>query len=128
MSIYIYDEDRGISCTSEGFQRYACMRLNGKGTRLKRWEILEKAKKVVMGDRETAYGSPEDNFATIAKLWGVYLGTAIEPEDVATMMILLKVARIRGGQAKDDNWIDIAGYAACGGECQGRREAEKDEA
>lgn len=32
------------------------------------------------------------------------------------MMILLKVARIGSGSRSRDNWIDVAGYAACGGE------------
>lgn len=32
------------------------------------------------------------------------------------MMILLKTARIAGGSEKADNFIDIAGYAACAGE------------
>lgn len=39
--------------------------------------------------------------------------------DVANMMILLKIARGANGKPKEDNWIDIAGYAACGGELQG---------
>ena len=38
--------------------------------------------------------------------------------DVANMMILLKIARGAIGKPKADNWIDIAGYAACGGELQ----------
>ena len=88
---------------------------------MNREEILEKAKSIVTGERENAYGSPEDNFTTIAELWSMFLGVRIDSEDVATMMILLKVARIRGGQAKADNWIDIAGYAACGGEIQEKR-------
>ena len=32
------------------------------------------------------------------------------------MMILLKVARIKSNNSKEDSFIDIAGYAACGGE------------
>jgi hypothetical protein len=32
------------------------------------------------------------------------------------MLALLKVARIRSNPKHADNWIDIAGYAACGGE------------
>lgn len=87
---------------------------------MNREEILEKAKAIVTGERESAYGSPEDNFATIAELWSVFLDIGLDSEDVATMMILLKVARIRGGQAKADNWVDVAGYAACGGEIQSR--------
>lgn len=44
------------------------------------------------------------------------------PEDVAAMMALLKIARIASGHAKADNWVDLAGYAACGGEIEERRE------
>ena len=38
--------------------------------------------------------------------------------DVAVMMILLKIARVASSK-KSDNWVDIAGYAACGGEIDG---------
>lgn len=84
-------------------------------------EILDKAKEIVTGDRQNAYGEVEDNFGRIARLWAEYLNegnTSIEldAEDVACMMILLKIARIKSGHHKDDNWIDIAGYSACGGE------------
>ena len=87
-------------------------------------EILDTAKKCVCGDREQDYGSPESNFQTIADLWAVYLqgcGVAIdflEPHNVAAMLALLKIARIASGHAKADNWVDLAGYAACGGEIQ----------
>ena len=33
------------------------------------------------------------------------------------MMALLKIARIKGDRATDDSFVDLAGYAACGGEC-----------
>ena len=39
----------------------------------KRAEILEAAKKCVCGDREQDYGSPENNFNTIASLWNTYI-------------------------------------------------------
>jgi hypothetical protein len=87
---------------------------------MKRKEILDQAIKCVCQDRENEYGSPEDNFRTIAELWGVYLGYRIEPgidaEDVAMMMCLLKIARIATGEPKADNYIDLAGYSACAGE------------
>ena len=35
----------------------------------------------------------------------------------AMMMALLKIARIAGGSGTRDSFIDLAGYAACGGEC-----------
>ena len=83
-----------------------------------RKEILEAARQCVCGDREEDYGSPEDNFARIAGLWSAYLGVPIKVRDVASMLALLKIGRIGGGQVKLDNWIDLAGYAACGGEIQ----------
>lgn len=44
----------------------------------------------------------------------------IVPEDVAALLALLKIARIATGHGKSDNWVDLAGYAACGGELQSR--------
>ena len=41
----------------------------------------------------------------------------IDATDVAMMMALLKIARIAGGAGTRDSFIDLAGYAACGGEC-----------
>ena len=37
-------------------------------------------------------------------------------KDVAVMMVLFKTARIATGTETDDCFVDIAGYAACGGE------------
>lgn len=83
-----------------------------------RKETLEKATQIVCNDREATYGSPEDNFKLISSLWGTYLGMEITSKDVAVMMILFKIARISTGNPKADNWIDLAGYAACGAELQ----------
>jgi hypothetical protein len=35
-------------------------------------------------------------------------------------MVLFKVARVATGHNKEDNWIDAAGYAACGGEIESK--------
>ena len=89
-------------------------------------EVLERAAECVSGDREQDYGSPEQNFKTISMLWSVYLQRTprsyISEVDVAAMLALLKIARIGSGNAKSDNWIDLAGYAACGGEIESRNE------
>lgn len=90
-----------------------------------RAETLEKAKDCVCGRRENEYGSPEDNFSTIADFWSIYLGTDISASDVSMMMALLKIARIRTGTATDDSYVDIAGYAACGAEINSNRNGEK---
>lgn len=92
-----------------------------------RKEILDKAAECVCGQREQDYGTPENNFETIGLFWGVYLRAAhpeltkvmavnhITSKDVAAMMGLLKVARIATGKS-EDSFVDLAGYAACGGE------------
>ena len=80
-----------------------------------RKQILEAAEKAVCGDRNHKYGEPEDNFTAIADAWTHYLGYPISAADVALMMILFKVARQKTG-SDIDNFVDIAGYAACGGE------------
>lgn len=96
--------------------------------KLTRADILRAAEKCVCGQRETDYGTPEDNFKAIAELWSAYLdrmsvgkygNTIVEAKDVAAMMALLKIARIAAGGGKADSWIDLAGYAACGAECEG---------
>ena len=83
---------------------------------MKRADILDKAKECVCGQREQDYGSPEDNFKQIAKLWTAYKNVSFTPGDVAMMMALLKIARIQSGTGTDDSFVDLAGYAACGGE------------
>lgn len=94
---------------------------------MKRAEILEAARVCVCGEREQDYGKLENNFETVGLLWGVYLRAAhpefakvmainhINAKDVAVMMGLLKVGRIATGN-KEDNFVDLAGYAACAGE------------
>lgn len=84
-----------------------------------RQEILDKAKECVCGQRQQDYGNPEDNFALIADLWTTYINKDdlyFTSKDVAMMMALLKVARIRTGKGTRDSYVDLAGYAACAGE------------
>lgn len=90
--------------------------------------VLETAIKTICQDRQDQYGNPENNFQTIAELWTTYLraadvikvhsDAAVMPHDVAAMMCLLKLARVATGSAKLDNWVDLAGYAALGGEME----------
>jgi len=79
-------------------------------------EVLDQASACVLRDRNVQHGAPEDTFERIAGLWSVYLGVKVKPHDAAAMLALLKIARIRSNPGNDDNWIDLAGYAACGGE------------
>lgn len=89
--------------------------------RMTKVKLLDAAKATV-ADRGTAYGGVEDNFGRIARLWSAHLlnrtGTifTFTPDDVAQMMVLLKVARLENQPNHLDSWTDIAGYAACGAE------------
>ena len=91
---------------------------------MNRLETLKAAAECVCGSREEDYGSPEDNFATIAALWTAYTGADVTPKDVAMMMALLKIARAKAG-SKPDTYVDLAGYAACGAEIS-EREQKRD--
>ena len=83
---------------------------------MKRAEILEAARQAVTVDRAATHGDAERTFERIADLWRAYLGVAVSPTDVALMLALLKIARAKGNPGHADNWVDLAGYAACGGE------------
>lgn len=86
-----------------------------------RGELLDEASALIHGDRNKTYGSPVENFENTAALWTVQLrnklkpGEKIEAAEVALLMIHLKLARTIN-QPKRDNFLDIAGYAACGWE------------
>lgn len=81
-----------------------------------RQEILKEAEKCVCGQREQDYGTPENNFATIAAFWSTYKGVRFTAHDVAMMMALLKVARIKNGGGTGDSYVDGCGYLSCAGE------------
>ena len=86
-----------------------------------RSNLLAEASHHVNGDRAEHYGEPADNFARIARLWTAYLNNRpadkpLTEADVALMQILGKAARLQHDQAHRDGWVDIAGYAATGGE------------
>ena len=91
-------------------------------------DILLKAQQCITVDRAATHGDAEDSFQTIADVWSWYLCNVgkddirllpddpLTPADVAMMMALLKVARICGNKTHEDNYVDLAGYAALAGE------------
>lgn len=56
--------------------------------------------------------NPEDNFAFIAQLWSTYTGRIYTAHDVAIMMALFKIARIKSGTGAEDSYTDACGYVA----------------
>lgn len=83
-------------------------------------DTLREADRIIHGERQDQYGSPEDSFALIAEYWTSYLcakfkknqDDSIEAADVAVMMALFKLARMSGQQWHRDNAVDACGYLA----------------
>ena len=85
--------------------------------------ILQQAKELVNNDREGTHGDARQNHEQIAEFWNIFLDKKLRPmanitaDDVAIMMILLKISRhTQGEKINIDNFVDMAGYAAIAGE------------
>lgn len=76
-----------------------------------RERILEEVKNIVCKDRNNQHGEPEDVFKDIAELWTWYLGKELSPPDVALMMCLFKLARIKSNPETLDSSTDLIGYS-----------------
>ena len=93
-------------------------------------EILEKTLKLVSGSRHDTHGDKVLNHENIARLWTAYLvnkfklNLVILPEDVASMMSLLKIARTQQGGFNLDDYIDASAYSAIAGEIANKRQLQ----
>lgn len=80
-----------------------------------RSSLLAEVDGLIHGERQSQYGSWEQNFQDIADIWNMQLRhkliTPVDPYDVANMMVAVKVAR-NANIAKHDNLADGAGYLA----------------
>ena len=83
---------------------------------MKREEILQKAESSVNGPRAKDYGDAYENHDRIAKIWSVILDKEITVSQVYQCMVAVKQARLIISPNHEDSWVDIAGYAALGGE------------
>ncbi|AQY55673.1 hypothetical protein PBI_HUFFY_72 [Gordonia phage Huffy] len=89
-------------------------------------EILAKADELVNGDRNKNYGDAKTNHQRIADMWSVILGKRVEAHEVAACMVALKLARLIETPDHLDSWVDMAGYAAIGGEIATEKPADPD--
>ena len=74
---------------------------------------FDQAAETIGHDRTEDYGDPAKSFERIADLWSAIVGAPITPQQVAHMMILLKVSRLQETPDHLDSYIDIVGYARC---------------
>lgn len=84
-----------------------------------RQELIDKVSAAVLQDRNKSYGDPESNFKNIADVWNWWFGgkasfvAPFTPLDVAHMMTLMKMARLKFNPTHFDSQVDAAGYQAC---------------
>lgn len=93
--------------------------------------MLHKAEELINGARQEDYGDKLQNFSQIAMLMQGYLapklaeGCKITPEDVAMLMICVKMARLAKSPNHVDSIMDIAGYAGCYDKLRSERRMNK---
>lgn len=85
--------------------------------------LLDQAGRVI-AQRRSTYGPPAEHFAkTVAAVNGIFAHKLREPltvADWAMIMILDKCARHQGRSKSSDTPVDLAGYAACLAEVEGK--------
>ncbi len=81
--------------------------------------ILDTASEIVAGDREQTYGDPGRNLRAIAGMWTEWLRARgflpsdldqLTTDDVAAMMVMLKLARLANDPRHRDSQVDACGY------------------
>jgi hypothetical protein len=78
-------------------------------------EILQSATDTI-SQRGLTYGHPAHNLQHTAMLISAYLQTPIHDYQVAGIMVLVKLARTNESAQLLDTWVDMASYAALGGQ------------
>jgi len=80
-------------------------------------KLLENAISLIHGQRAKDYGDAGDSFQRMADLVNPILRNSsgnLTAQDMALVMIQVKVARLVESPDHEDSWTDIAGYAALG--------------
>lgn len=95
--------------------------------------ILQQAEHLINGQRQKDYGDKLTNFTQIAMGMEMVLADKLLPtatitaEDVALLMIQVKIARLAKSPEHQDSQIDIAGYIGCLSLLQEERQASLNE-
>lgn len=78
--------------------------------------LASEAVATMMGPRMTTHGDPTVTLGRIAAMWSGYIGTDISTADVAQMMVLVKIARSKGGYDRD-HYLDAIAYSLLAESC-----------
>jgi len=86
---------------------------------------------VAVNSRGRQYGAPEENFTRLAAVWTALtvdrLDVEFDAHWVAIFLAALKLVRVAEDPSHQDSWVDLAGYAACGGEIAINHESKESE-
>jgi hypothetical protein len=87
-----------------------------------RAELLREAERLVTGDRNNSYGPPHQDFQHTADmltaLGFTQNGEPVQAHHVAMILMCVKLSRLSWSPDKEDSWVDLGGYAACGWEAR----------
>lgn len=85
-----------------------------------RGDILRTADKLTHGDRNAAYGDPVDNYRHTAAIANAIVGPLTGPitaQQMALLMVAVKLARLAKNTEHKDSYIDAAAYLGIAYEC-----------
>ena len=87
---------------------------------MNRKDILERASDLINGDRDRQHGDVHETAENMAALLSALLHRKltgpVTPVEALQAMTMVKVARTMNGQVNEDDYVDMAGYAALAGE------------
>ena len=72
--------------------------------------ILDEAKAIVDGSRQSDYGDPVESFDKIAKTASMIAGKDLSPKECCAVLMAVKIVR-ESFNHKRDNLVDLCGYA-----------------
>lgn len=72
--------------------------------------ILDEAKAIVEGSRQSDYGDPVESFDKIAKVASMITGGNLSPKECCAVLMAVKIVR-ESFKHKRDNLVDLCGYA-----------------
>jgi hypothetical protein len=81
--------------------------------------VAGEADRLVYSEKEDTYGRPDIFFEKVARVWQEYTRSPIRPSDVAAMMVMFKLQRLRYNPTHRDTYVDIIGYAIAGARAMG---------
>jgi hypothetical protein len=90
-------------------------------------ELLDEASRV-RDQRGSIYGDAYENMRTTAELVSAYLGIKIEADQMAIILSLVKIARLKqtAGYLNRDSYLDCIAYLAIAGEASTHNPVDSD--